>query len=115
VISRAGKAYVGAAIQVLENLGNKKFNSTVYELVVAPEGFDSNSEGNPYNAYIQSIRFADADADGDGDTDVLLFNNGNPKVPQGSFLRNNGSMNMAYVKAGKNSNLKLIKESAFRK
>ena len=51
----------------------------------------------------------------DGDTDVLLFNNGNPKVPQGSFLRNNGSMNMAYVKAGKNSNLKLIKESAFRK
>ena len=111
VISRAGVAYVGVAIQVLENLGNKKFDSSVYELVVAPEGFDSKSEGNPYNAYIQSIRFADAD--GDGDTDILLFNNGNPKVPQGSFLRNNGNMNMTYVKAGKNSNLKLIKESAF--
>ena len=111
MISRAGKAYVGAAIQVLENLGNKKFNSTVYELVVAPEGFDSKSEGNPYNAFIQSIRFADAD----GDTDILLFSNGNPKVPQGSFLRNNGDMSMKYAKAGKNSRLKLIKESAFRK
>lgn len=113
VLSRAGKAYVGVAIQVLENLGNKKFNSSLYELLVAPEGFDSKSEGNPYNAYIQSIRFADADAD--GDTDILLFNNGNPKVPQGSFLRNNGNMNMAFVKAGKNSRLQLTKESAFRK
>lgn len=113
VVSRADGPYIGVAIQVLKNLGNKKFNSSVYELVVAPEDFDAKSEGNPYNAYIQSIRFADAD--GDGDTDVLLFNNGNPKVPQGSFLRNNGSMNMAYVKAGKNSNLKLINESAFMK
>ena len=113
VISRAGKAYVGVAVQVLENLGNKKFNSSVYELVVAPEGFDSKSEGNPYNAFIQSIRFADADAD--GDTDILLFSNGNPKVPQGSFLRNNGDMNMTYVKAGKNSILKLTKDSQYKK
>ena len=113
VISRAGKAYVGAAIQVLENLGNKKFNSSVYELVVAPKGFDSKSEGNPYNAYIQSIRFADAD--GDGDTDILLFNNGNPKVPQGSFLRNNGNMEMKYVEAGFYSILKLTKDSQYKK
>ena len=112
VISRAHGAYIGVAIQVLENLGNKKFNSSVYELLVAPEDFDAKSEGNPYNAYIQSIRFADAD--GDGDTDILLFNNGNPKVPQGSFLRNNGNMNMAYVKAGKNSNLKLTQNSQYK-
>ena len=60
VISRAGFLYAGVAIQVLENLGNKKFNSSLYELLVAPEGFEAKSEGNPYNAYIQSIRFADA-------------------------------------------------------
>ena len=113
VISRAGFLYAGIAIQVLENLGNKKFNSSLYELLVAPEGFEAKSEGNPYNAYIQSIRFADADSD--GDIDILLFSNGNPKVPQGSFLRNNGNMKMTYVKAGKNSRLKLTKEVAFRK
>ena len=113
VISRAGFLYAGVAIQVLENLGNKKFNSSLYELLVAPEGFEAKSEGNPYNAYIQSIRFADADSD--GDIDILLFSNGNPKVPQGSFLRNNGNMKMTYVKAGKNSRLKLTKEAAFRK
>ena len=112
VISRAGELYVGVAVQVLENLGNKKFNSSVYELVVAPKGFDARSEGNPYNAYIQSIRFGDAD--GDGDTDILLFNNGNPKVPQGSFLRNNGNMEMAYVKAGKNSILQLTQDSQYK-
>ena len=88
-------------------------HSNLYELLVAPEGFEAKSEGNPYNAYIQSIRFADADSD--GDIDILLFSNGNPKVPQGSFLRNNGNMKMTYVKAGKNSRLKLTKEVAFRK
>ena len=84
-------------------------------MLVAREGFDAKSEGNLRNAYIESIGFTDSGGDGDRDTDILLFINGNLKVPKGSFLRGSGSVNMAYVKVGKNSNLKLIKEPAFRK
>ena len=109
VISRVGDWYKGAAIEILENLGNKKFNSTLYEVVKVPAGVVlPDTEGNEYNAYVQGLRFIDVDRD--GDEDVVLFNNGNPKLPEGSYLKNNGGMNFAYVKGG----MKVVSENSFK-
>ena len=109
VISRAGPWYKGAAIEILENLGNKKFNSSLYEVVKVPAGVVlPDTEGNEYNAYVQGLRFIDVDRD--GDEDVVLFNNGNPKLPEGSYLKNNGGMNFKYVKGG----MKVVSENSFK-
>ena len=75
VIGRVQELYAGVAIQVLENLGNgKKFNSTMYELVIPPSGYVAKGEGNPYNYFVEQIRFTDVDRD--GDTDIMLVNHG---------------------------------------
>ena len=88
VISRVGEYYVGTAIQIVENLGNKKFRDHgLIELLIAPAGFKTKSEGNIWNTYIDSIIFRDLD--NDGDMDVYLA--GQHKQSNGSILINQGS------------------------
>ena len=88
VISRAGEHYVGTAIQIVENLGNKKFKDHgLIELLIAPEDFKTKSEGNEWNTFINSIIFTDVDNDGDMD----VFLTGEHKQSNGSILINQGS------------------------
>ena len=88
VISRAGEYYVGTAIQIVENLGNKKFKDHgLIELLIAPDDFKTKSEANIWNSYIDSIVFRDLD--NDGDMDVYLA--GQHKQSNGSILINQGS------------------------
>ena len=90
VISRVGEYYVGTAIQIVENLGNKKFKDHgLIELLIAPDDFKTKSEGNIWNSYISSIVFRDLD--NDGDMDVYLVGesepcNGTILINQGSFV-----------------------------
>ena len=68
VYSRAGELYVGTAIQIIENLGNKKFKDHgIFPLVEAPSDYTTTSEGNVWNDFIQNIMFRDLDNDGDND------------------------------------------------
>ena len=48
-----------------------------------------------------------------GDIDILLFNNGNPKVMPGSILRNDGDLSMTYVKGGRNTNIVVVDQDLF--
>ena len=89
VYSRAGELYVGTALQIIENLGNKKFKDHgIFPLVEAPDDFIPTHEGNEWNDFIEDIRFRDLDKDGDIDlylsgsmsrkTDsMVLLNQGN--------------------------------------
>jgi hypothetical protein len=113
VLSRAGELYVGTAVEVLENLGSGKFDSKLYKLSVAPASFTTTSEGNEWNTFIEAIKFADVD--NDGDFDIMLINNGDPKLPAGSYLRNNGGMQFTFVKAAKSSNIHRLPHSVFTK
>ena len=88
VLSRVGEYYVGTAIQIIENLGNKKFKDHgLIELLIAPDDFKTKSEANIWNSYIDSIVFRDLD--NDGDMDVYLA--GQHKQSNGSILINQGS------------------------
>ena len=89
VISRVGEYYVGTAIQIIENLGNKKFKDHgLIELLIAPDNFDAKkSEANKWNTFINSIIFTDVDNDGDMD----VFLTGEHKQSNGSILINQGS------------------------
>ena len=88
VVSRVGEYYVGTAIQIIENLGNKKFKDHgLIELLIAPSDFKTKTEGNIWNSYIDSIIFRDLD--NDGDMDVYLA--GQHKQSNGSILINQGS------------------------
>ena len=111
VLSRAGELYVGTAVEVLENLGDGEFNSSLYELSVAPASFKPVGEGNEWNTFIEALKFADVDRD--GDPDIMLVNNGDPKLPAASYLRNDGDMAFTYIKAGKGSKIYKIPHSAF--
>jgi hypothetical protein len=53
--------------------------------------------------------------DNDGDFDIMLINNGDPKLPAGSYLRNNGGMQFTFVKAAKSSNIHRLPHSVFTK
>jgi len=111
VLSRAGELYVGTAVEVLENLGDGEFNSSLFELSVAPASFKPVGEGNEWNTFIEALKFADVDRD--GDPDIMLVNNGDPKLPAASYLRNDGDMAFTYIKAGKGSKIYKIPHSAF--
>lgn len=111
VLSRAGELYVGTAVDVLENLGDGEFNSTLYELSVAPASFKPVGEGNEWNTFIEALKFADVDRD--GDPDIMLVNNGDPKLPAASYLRNDGGLKFTFVKAGKGSKIYKIPHSTF--
>lgn len=113
VLSRAGELYVGTAVEILENLGNGKFDSKLYELSVAPASFKPTSEGNEWNTYIEALKFADVDKD--GDPDIMLVSKGDPKLPAASYMRNDGDMHFTYVKAGRGSKIQKIPHNAFSK
>ena len=113
VLSRAGELYVGTAIEILENLGQKKFRSTLHELSVAPPSFKTTSEGNEWNTFIEAIKFADLDKD--GDTDILLVNNGDPKLPAASWMRNDGNMSFSFMRGPAGSNVEKIRQLNFSK
>ena len=88
VYSRAGKLYVGTAIQVIENLGNKKFKDHgIFPLVEAPDDFIPTHEGNEWNDFIEDIRFRDLDKD--GDIDLYLSSSMSQKT-NGMVLLNQG-------------------------
>lgn len=45
----------------------------------------------------------------------MLVNNGSDKLPLGSYMRNDGNMNFKFIKSGKGSNIKFVKDSQFSK
>jgi hypothetical protein len=88
VYSRVGDLYVGTAIQIIENLGNKKFKDHgIFPLVEAPDDFIAVSEGNEWNDFIEDIRFRDLDKD--GDIDIYLSSSMSRKT-DGMVLLNQG-------------------------
>ena len=96
VYSRAGKLYVGTAIQIIENIGNKKFKDHgIFPLVEAPDDYVPVHEGNEWNDYIEAIRFRDLDKDGDID---LYLSSGSQKT-NGMVLLNQGDFNFSLIKA----------------
>jgi hypothetical protein len=100
VYSRAGKLYVGTAIQIIENLGNKKFKDHgIFPLVDAPDDYVPLHEGNEWNDFIEMIKFRDLDKDGNID---LYFSSGSKKT-NGMVLLNNGDFNFSLIKAFRSS------------
>jgi len=98
VYSRAGKLYVGTAIQIIENLGNKKFKDHgIFPLVKAPADFIPAHEGNEWNDFIEMIKFRDIDKDGDND---IYLSSGSNKT-NGAVIINNGDFNFSLIKPSK--------------
>ena len=88
VYSRAGELYVGTALQIIENLGNKKFKDHgIFPLVEAPEDYIPTHEGNEWNDFIENIRFRDLDKDGDID---LYLSSSMSRKTGGMVLLNQG-------------------------
>ena len=88
VYSRAGKLYVGTAIQIIENLGKKKFKDHgIFPLVEAPDDYIATHEGNEWNDFIEDIRFRDLDKDGDID---LYLSSSMSRKTDGVVLLNHG-------------------------
>ena len=85
VYSRTGgdPFYVGAAIQIIENLGNKKFKD--HGLIILEE-----------SGHIFDIKFRDFD--GDGDNDIYLASEGDNDVNNGTVLLNNGNFNFYIIR-----------------
>ena len=95
VYSRAGVLYVGTAIQIIENLGNKKFKDHgIFPLVEAPEDYIPTHEGNEWNDFIEDIRFRDLDKD--GDIDLYLSSSMSPKT-NGAVVINNGNFDFSLI------------------
>ena len=91
VYSRAGKLYVGTAVQIIENLGNKNFKDHgIFPLVEAPEDYVPVHEGNEWNDYIEAIRFRDLDKDGNID---LYLSSSMSRKTDGMVLLNQGDFN----------------------
>ena len=88
VYSRAGVLYVGTAIQIIENLGNKKFKDHgIFPLVKAPDDYIPTHEGNEWNDFIEMIKFRDLDKDGDID---LYLSSSMSRKTDGMVLLNQG-------------------------
>ena len=86
VYSRIRKHYKGAAMQIIENLGNKKFKD--HGIFVLDE------EGG----YSRSIVFRDLDQDGDNDIYLESHVDAGNVVTNGTVLLNNGNFNFDIVK-----------------
>ena len=83
VYSRVDESYLDPGIQIIENLGNKKFKD--HGLIIL--------EGNEH---IFDIKFRDFD--GDGDNDIYLASEGDNDVNNGTVLLNNGNFNFDIVR-----------------
>jgi len=81
VYSRVGKSYKGAAIQIIENLGNKQFKDHGIIPLVSAAG------------WIDGIRFRDLDKDGDID---LYLSSDTLKV-SGAVVINNGNFDFSLI------------------
>jgi hypothetical protein len=81
VYSRAGQSYEGAAIQIIENLGNKKFK----DHGIFPVG--------NRNGFIMSILFNDLDSDGDYD----LYLASKTHWTDGAVVINNGNFDFTMI------------------
>ena len=86
VYSRIRKHYQGAAMQIIENLGNKKFKD--HGIFVLDE------EGG----YIRSIFFRDVDQDGDNDIYLESHEDHGNVITDGTVLLNNGNFNFDIVR-----------------
>ena len=96
VYSRAGVLYVGTALQIIENLGNKKFKDRgIFPLIEAPDDFKPVGEGNEWNDFIENISFRDFDKD--GDNDIYLSSSMSQKT-DGMVLINDGDFKFSLLK-----------------
>ena len=86
VYSRIRKHYQGAAMQIIENLGNKKFKD--HGIFVLDE------EGG----YIRSIFFRDVDQDGDNDIYLESHEDHGNVITDGTVLLNNGNFNFDLIR-----------------
>ena len=79
---------MGTAIQIIENLGHKKFKDHgIFPLVEAPDDYIHTHEGNEWNDFIEDIRFRDLDKDGDID---LYLSSSMSRKTDGMVLLNQG-------------------------
>jgi len=102
VYSRAGKLYVGTAVQIIENLGNKKFKDHgIFPLVEAPDDYVPVHEGNKWNDFIGMIKFRDLDKDGDND----IYLSSESHKTNGAVVINNGNFNFSLIKPSKTDEL----------
>ena len=84
VYSRVGDGYINPGIQIIENLGNKKFKD---------HGVISLDEKG---SWIFEITYRDFD--GDGDNDIYLASEGDNDVNNGTVLLNNGNFNFDLIR-----------------
>ena len=119
VISRTKDFYVGTAVEVIENLGNGKFDSQYFILREAPKHVQNSivREGNDWNNFVDNFRFADID--NDGDTDVVLHSEfwkpESSKYIRGSVLLNQGNFQFEHVPQGdKRNTVKILRNLMFK-
>jgi len=105
VLGRVGHLYAGTAVSIIENLGNKKFKDRgVIELRPAPAGYVATHEANPWNGYINMIKFRDLDKDGDMD----IYLGGPAPATNGMVLLNEGDFNFLLYRLSENGELSPI-------
>lgn len=115
VISRTRHLYVGAALEVLENLGNNNFEKQLYVLLDAPSDFIPQHEGNEWNNYCLNILFGDFDNDKDQDILCVSHLEFQHKVVGASILNNEGDMNFKHIPFGeKGNNINFINHDQFK-
>ena len=110
VYSRAGKLYVGTALQIIENLGNKKFKDHgIFPLVIPPADYIPTHEGNEWNDFVQMIKIRDLDMDGDLD---LYLSSSQSQKTDGAVLINQNNFKFTIIKPNKSYNLYANKEKS---